>query len=124
MMKVVHDRGLWLGAGDAVPGGFYMDSTYVKYTTPMATSLSLLAASVVEFTPAYQKVRGSAIGSCPTLLQVARHQTQPRSRQLRCCQNTHHLQPIAHSAHCNGCPLISRIVCAVLCGLPYAGWAA
>lgn len=42
------------GVGDAVSGGFYMDSTYVKHTMPMATSLSLLAASLVEFNSGYQ----------------------------------------------------------------------
>jgi hypothetical protein len=36
-------------SGDAVRGGFYMGADYVKYTTPMATSLSLLAWSMVEF---------------------------------------------------------------------------
>jgi hypothetical protein len=37
-----------------VSGGFYMDSTYVKHTMPMATSLSLLAASLVEFKSGYE----------------------------------------------------------------------
>lgn len=41
-------------AGDAVPGGFYMAADYVKYTTPMATSLSLLAWSLTEHKEAYK----------------------------------------------------------------------
>lgn len=41
-------------AGDAVPGGFYMGADYVKHTHPMATSLSLLAWSLVEFKAGYQ----------------------------------------------------------------------
>lgn len=40
--------------GDAVPGGFYMGDDYVKYTTPMATSLSLLAWGMVEFKGGYK----------------------------------------------------------------------
>lgn len=41
-------------AGDAVPGGFYMAADYVKHTHPMATSLSLLAWSLVEFKAGYE----------------------------------------------------------------------
>jgi hypothetical protein len=41
-------------SGDAVPGGFYMGADYVKYTTPMATSLSLLAWSLVDFKGGYK----------------------------------------------------------------------
>jgi hypothetical protein len=45
---------LWWPAGDPVPGGFYMGADYVKYTTPMATSLSLLAYSLVEHKEGYK----------------------------------------------------------------------
>lgn len=37
-----------------MPGGFYMGADYVKYTTPMATSLSLLASSLVEHKEGYK----------------------------------------------------------------------
>lgn len=47
--------------GDPVPGGFWMSADNVKYTAPMATSLSLLAWSVVEFRDGYKAQVGSAI---------------------------------------------------------------
>jgi len=42
-----------------VPGGFYTAADYVKHSHPMATSLALLAWSIVEFKTGYQsQVRG------------------------------------------------------------------
>lgn len=33
---------------DPVPGGFYMSADYVKYSLPMATSMTMLAWSLVS----------------------------------------------------------------------------
>jgi hypothetical protein len=49
----------WLnasGTADAVPGGFYMGADYVKYGPPVASSMALLAWSVVEFGQGYEQV--------------------------------------------------------------------
>jgi hypothetical protein len=41
---------------DAVPGGFYMAADYVKYGAPVASSMALLAWSLVEFGQGYEQV--------------------------------------------------------------------
>jgi hypothetical protein len=41
---------------DAVPGGFYMAADYVKYGAPVASSMTLLAWSLVEFGQGYEQV--------------------------------------------------------------------
>jgi hypothetical protein len=44
------------GVADAVPGGFYMAADYVKYGAPVASSMALLAWSLVDFGQGYEQV--------------------------------------------------------------------
>jgi hypothetical protein len=41
---------------DVVHGGYYMGVDYVKHTFPLATSMSMLAWSIVQFRPAFEQV--------------------------------------------------------------------
>jgi hypothetical protein len=43
---------------DLVHGGFYLGADYVKHTFPLATSMSMLAWSILQFKESYEKVRG------------------------------------------------------------------
>eukprot|EP00878_Enallax_costatus_P030714 GHUV01033493.1.p1 GENE.GHUV01033493.1~~GHUV01033493.1.p1 ORF type:complete len:374 (+),score=66.22 GHUV01033493.1:124-1122(+) len=45
-------------ANDVVQGGFYIAGDYVKQTLPLATSMSMLAWSMMAFRDGYEKVRG------------------------------------------------------------------
>lgn len=52
----------WLGAAatgdpaDTVQGGYYMGADYVKHSLPLATSMSMLAWSLMAFKPGFDKV--------------------------------------------------------------------
>lgn len=45
---------------DPVPGGYYMGADYVKYSFPLASSMSLLALSIITFPTAFNQVSGCA----------------------------------------------------------------
>lgn len=82
----------WLKAGatgnpaDLVQGGYYMAADYVKHTMPLATSMAMLAWSLIEFVAGFEQVQNNR---CYNMLRLGGgSHCLSKQQQLRCQQES------------------------------------